>query len=250
GDLRDHEGPPHRPQAYRPADAAGLRGHDPPADQEASATMTSSACWHRAVAWMIATLLVAASAQFVSADEPLKDFVMHEAPNPTAAISFQDGEKQKRSLADFNGKVIVLNIWATWCVPCREEMPALDRLQAALGGPEFAVVPLSIDRGIEKIAKFYAEVGIRNIAIYVDVEGKSVQEIDQFGLRTSSFLDRAGQEVSRVVGPAEWDASEVIELLKPMIAKEPAPIEQAGSAAQSAGLLTRSWQWLKTLLGE
>jgi thiol-disulfide isomerase/thioredoxin len=208
--------------------------------------MTPSACWHRAVAWMIATLLVVASAQFVSADESLKNFVMHEAPKPTAAISFQDGEKQKRSLADFNGKAIVLNIWATWCVPCREEMPALDRLQAALGGPEFAVVPLSIDRGIEKIAKFYAEVGIRHLPIYVDVEGKSVRELGAVGVPTTLVLDRAGHEVGRVVGPADWDAAGVIEFLKPVIAREPAPIGQAGSA----GLLARSWQWLKTLVAK
>jgi thiol-disulfide isomerase/thioredoxin len=211
--------------------------------------MTPSACRHRAVAWMI-TLLVAESAQFVRAEEPLKNFVMHEAPKPTAVISFQDGEKQKRSLADFNGKVVVLNIWATWCVPCREEMPALDRLQAALGGPEFTVVPLSIDRGIEKVTKFYAEVGIRNLPIYVDVEGKSVRELGAVGVPTTLILDRAGHEVGRVVGPAEWDASEVSEFLKPIIAKETAPIEQAGSAGQSPGLLTRSWQWLKTLVAK
>jgi len=208
--------------------------------------MTSSAGPQGAIAWMIAIVFVAISCQFATAQELLKNFVMHEAPKPTAAISFQDGERQKRSLADFNGKVVVLNIWATWCVPCREEMPALDRLQAALGGPEFAVVPLSIDRGIEKIAKFYAEVGIRSLPIYVDVEAKSVRELGAVGVPTTLILDRAGHEVGRVVGPAGWDAAEVIEFLKPIIAKEPAPIEQAGSA----GLLARSWQWLKTLVAK
>jgi thiol-disulfide isomerase/thioredoxin len=195
---------------------------------------------------MIATLLVAASARFASAHEPLKNFVTHEAPKPTAAISFQDDQRQKHSLADFNGKVVVLNIWATWCVPCREEMPALDRLQAALGGPEFAVVALSIDRGIGKIAKFYDEVSIRNLPIYVDVEGKSARELGAVGVPTTLILDRAGHEVSRVVGPAEWDAAEVIEFLKPIISKETAPIEEAGSAS----LLARSWQWLKTLVAK
>jgi thiol-disulfide isomerase/thioredoxin len=210
--------------------------------------MKPSPCRHRAVAWMIATLLVAASSQFVTAGEPLKNFVLNEAPKPIAAITFEDGQRQKRSLADFNGKVVVLNIWATWCGPCREEMPALDRLQAALGGPEFAVVPLSIDRGIEKITKFYADIGIRNLPIYIDAAGKAARELGAVGLPTTLILDRAGQEVGRVVGPAEWDASEVIEFLKPIIAKQTVPIEQAGGlAAQSAGPLTRSWQWLKAL---
>jgi thiol-disulfide isomerase/thioredoxin len=212
--------------------------------------MMPSACWHRAVASLIATLLLAASSHIVSAGEPLKNFVLNETPKPILAISFQDGQRQKRSLANFDGKVVVLNIWATWCGPCREEMPALDRLEAALGGPEFAVVPLSIDRGTEKITKFYADVGIRNLPIYVDVEGKSVRELGAVGVPTTLILDRAGHEVGRVVGPMEWDAAEVIELLKQIIAKEPAPIEQAGSAAQSAGLLTRGWQWLKTLVAK
>ncbi len=214
--------------------------------------MKLSACRHRAVAWIIATLLVAASSQFVTAEEPLKNFVLNAAPKSIPAISFEDGQRQKRSLAEFNGKVVVLNIWATWCVPCREEMPALDRLQAALGGPEFAVVPLSIDRGIEKITKFYAEIGIRNLPIYVDVAGRAPRDLGAVGVPTTLILDRAGQEVGRVVGPAQWDASEVIEFLKPIIAKQTVPIEHAGRdddglAARSAGPLTRSWQWLRAL---
>src|SRR5260370_9861215 len=126
---------------------------------------------------MVATLLVVASARFVTAEEPLKNLVLNAAPKPIPAISFEDGQRQKRSLADFNGKVVVLNIWATWCGPCREEMPALDRVQAALGGPEFAVVPLSIDRGIEKITKFYAEIGIRNLLIYIDAAGRATRDL-------------------------------------------------------------------------
>jgi thiol-disulfide isomerase/thioredoxin len=214
--------------------------------------MTLPACRHRAVAWIVATLLVAASAQLASAEEPLKNFVVNQPPKPIPAISFEDEQRQKRSLADFNGKVVILTIWATWCVPCREEMPALDRLQAALGGPEFAVVPLSIDRGIEKITKFYAEIGIRNLPIYIDVAGRAPRDLGAVGVPTTLILDRAGQEVGRVVGPAQWDASEVVEFLKPIIAKQTAPIEQAsrdddGSAAQSAGPLARSWHWLKAL---
>jgi thiol-disulfide isomerase/thioredoxin len=201
---------------------------------------------------MLATLLVAASSQFASAEEPLKNFVLNAAPKPIPAISFEDGQRQKRSLADFNRKVVVLNIWATWCGPCREEMPALDRLQAALGGPEFAVVPLSIDRGIEKITKFYAEIGIRNLPIYIDVAGKAARDLGAVGVPTTLILGRAGQEVGRVVGPAQWDASEIVEFLKPIIAKH-TPFERAGrdygdSAAQSSDPLTRSWQWLKGTL--
>ena len=88
--------------------------------------------------------------------ESMPPFVMSEAPKPVRELNFTDGEGQARTLADFKGKVILLNIWATWCGPCRKEMPTLDRLQAALGGVDFEVVPLSIDRkGMEVVNKFY-----------------------------------------------------------------------------------------------
>ena len=212
-------------------------------------------CPYRAVARIIATLLllVAANAQFATAQEPLKNFVMHETLKPIPAIAFEDDQRQKRSLTEFNGKVVVLNLWATWCVPCRNEMPTLDRLQAALGGPEFAVVPLSIDRGMEKITKFYGEIGIRNLPIYIDVSGKAVRELGAVGLPTTLILDRAGQEVARVVGPAEWDAPEVAELLKQVIVGQTEAISRAskhGNDESAPGAFVRGVQWLKALLGK
>ena len=201
----------------------------------------------RVAASMAAAVVVLAS-QFAAGQEPPKNFVMHDAPKPVAAIKFDDTQGQSRNLAEFKGKVVLLNIWATWCGPCRKEMPALDRLQAALAGPDFEVVALSIDRGVEKITKFYAEIGIRNLPIYIDVAGRAPRDLGAAGVPTTFILDRAGQEVGRVVGPAEWDASGVVEFLKPIIAKQIAPIEQTSRDVQSAGPLTRSWQWLKALL--
>jgi thiol-disulfide isomerase/thioredoxin len=132
-----------------------------------------------------------------------------------------DGDGQVRSLADFNGKVVVLNLWATWCVPCRKEMPALDRLQASLGGADFAVVPLSIDRGgRETVAKFYAEIGIRKLPVYTDASGEAVHALGAVGLPTTLVLDRAGEEIARIIGPADWDAPKVAEILKLMIATQ------------------------------
>jgi thiol-disulfide isomerase/thioredoxin len=209
---------------------------------------------HHAVARAIATLLlVAANAQFTAAQELLKNFVMHETPKPIPAIGFEDDQRQKRNLAEFTGKVVVLNLWATWCVPCRDEMPALDRLQEAMGGSDFAVVPLSIDRGMEKITKFYAEIGIRNLPVYIDVSGKAVRELGAVGVPTTLILDRAGQEVGRVVGPAEWDTREVAEVLKPIIAGQTEAIARASKHRDdenAAGAFTRGLQWLKALLGK
>jgi len=117
--------------------------------------------------------------------------------------------------------VVVLNLWATWCVPCRKEMPALDRLQTSLGGRNFAVVPLSIDHGgRETVAKFYAEIGIRELPIYTDTSGEALRALGAVGLPTTLVLDRAGEEIARIVGPAEWDAPEVVEFLKAVIAKQ------------------------------
>lgn len=207
---------------------------------------------HRAVAWMVATLLLATNAQFAIAQALLKNFVMHEAPKPIPAITFEDGERQTRSLADFKGKVVVLNLWATWCGPCRREMPALERLQAALGGDDFTIVPLSIDRGgMDKIKKFYAEIGIENLPLYLDVSGQAARQLEAFGLPTTLIIDRRGEEVGRVVGPAEWDAPEVAEFLKPIIARQIDAMAQAAKDNEPApGTFTRGLQWLKALLSK
>jgi thiol-disulfide isomerase/thioredoxin len=205
------------------------------------------------VGWLIAILLLVTSSRFATAQERAKNLMILEAPRLTPSISFEDGQGRKRSLADFTGKVVVLNIWATWCVPCRREMPALDRLQADLGGPEFAVVPISIDRdGIEAINKFYSETGIRNLPIYVDVSGKAIRELGAVGLPTTLILDRAGQEIARVVGPLDWEASVVVEFLKPSSAEPPpsVPIQQTTPEDEAAkpSAFRRGFQWLKALL--
>jgi thiol-disulfide isomerase/thioredoxin len=214
---------------------------------------------NKSVAWVIAILLVAASFQFATAQERPKNFVILGAPRVTQLISFEDGQRKKRSLVDFKGKVVVLNIWATWCVPCRREMPALDQLQADLGGPEFAVVPLSIDRkGIEAVNKFYSENGIRNLPIYIDVSGKAIRDLGAVGLPTTLILDRAGQEIARAVGPLDWEASVVVEFLKPSSATQTpgGPIQQTTREADhltapqavEPSTLRRGFQWLKALL--
>src|SRR5438045_7524425 len=92
----------------------------------------------------------------VAAATAPQNFVLHDTPKALPEISFTDDAGRPHTLADFKGRVVLLNIWATWCAPCRKEMPTLDRLQAALGGPDFAVIALSIDRkGPEVIKKFY-----------------------------------------------------------------------------------------------
>ena len=144
-----------------------------------------------------------------------RSIVMHETPRSLPEITFEDGAGQALTLASFKGRTVLLNIWATWCVPCREEMPTLDALQAELGGSGFEVVPLSVDRaGPEVVRKFYAEIGIRNLGLYIDASMQASFDLAAVGLPTTLLIDAEGQELGRLVGPAEWHAPEMIDFLK------------------------------------
>ena len=182
---------------------------------------------------MAAAVVMLATSQFAAGQEPPKNFVMHDAPKPVAAINFDDAQGRSRNLADFKGKVVLLNIWATWCGPCRKEMPALDRLQAALGGPDFEVVALSIDRGgMDAARKFFAEIGIRNLAMYLDGSGQALRTLSALGLPTTLLIDREGREIGRLIGPAEWDSPETVEFVRCVVARSDAAT--AGKAAAPA----------------
>jgi thiol-disulfide isomerase/thioredoxin len=185
--------------------------------------------------WPCATMAVVATLRITSAQEVPKNFVLMDKPKPVAEIAFNDGDGHPRSLADFKRKVVLLNVWATWCVPCRKEMPALDRLQASLGGADFEVVPVSIDRGgLETIRKFYTETGIRNLAMYVDTSGQILRQVGAISLPTTLFVDRAGQEVGRVIGPAEWDAPEIAEFATCVVSRNNAAPSQESSKSTPA----------------
>ena len=149
------------------------------------------------------------------------------------ALRFYDAVGKPRTLADWRGKVVLLNVWATWCAPCRKEMPALDRLQQKLGGHDFEVVALSIDRGgAADVRAFYEEIGIRALRIYVDPESEATSKLKTLGVPTTLLIDRAGRELWRKTGTAEWDAEDVVEGLRLRL-KEPIPASPAGTAGKS-----------------
>lgn len=144
-----------------------------------------------------------------------KKFSLHDKPRPLPQLAFNNGDGKKISLADFRGKVVLLNVWATWCGPCRREMPTLDRLQAKLGSPAFEAVALSIDRaGPDAVRKFYREIEIKNLALYIDSKNKTTPTLGIIGIPSTLLINREGQEVGRLVGPAEWDAPEMVAFLK------------------------------------
>jgi thiol-disulfide isomerase/thioredoxin len=192
-------------------------------------------------------LLVTMALSEALAQVPPPTFSMHAAPRPLPETRFENGEGEAMSLADFRGSVVLLNIWATWCAPCRREMPTLDRLQATLGGPDFQVVALSIDRkGLPAVQEFYAELGLETLPIYIDETGAAQRALSVLGLPTTLLLDRDGNEIGRLLGPAEWDSPEMVAFLRDYVqrtAAEPGPdrsrpvrADRGGSSHTAAGL--------------
>ncbi|RUW60710.1 TlpA disulfide reductase family protein [Mesorhizobium sp. M7A.F.Ca.US.008.03.1.1] len=154
-------------------------------------------------------------AQAASAAGTPQGFAVQEPSKPLPEIQFEDGAGQPRTLADFHGKIVLVNIWATWCAPCREEMPTLDRLQAKLGGPDFEVVALSMDRaGPDAVKKFFAENGIEHLALNIDTSAKAMFALGALGLPLTLLIDREGKEIGRLIGPAEWDLPEMVEFIR------------------------------------
>jgi thiol-disulfide isomerase/thioredoxin len=148
----------------------------------------------------------------------MANFTVLTDPAPVPDHRFVDVDGREMTLADFRGKVVLVNFWATWCGPCKHEMPALDRLQAQLGGDDFQVVAISADRlGIDAIHEFYAERGLRNLAIYNDKSMGLQRSMRAFGLPTTVLLNADGLEVGRLVGPAEWASDEALNLIRHFI---------------------------------
>ena len=134
-------------------------------------------------------------------------------------FEFADGNGAAKTLADFAGKVVLLNIWATWCVPCREEMPALDKLETELGGKDFAVVAVNIDKGgPDKARAFLADTGATRLTLYTDSSGKLFAALKAVGMPTTLMLDRDGKEIARLIGPADWSSAEAKRVVEATIA--------------------------------
>ncbi len=141
-------------------------------------------------------------------------FIVPRQPKEIPDLKFKDGVGNDLSLSDWRGKVILLNLWATWCAPCRREMPDLDRLQAAMGGDEFEVVAVSIDRkGAEVAQAFLDEIKIQNLKLYIDKTAKITREADVFGMPTTILIGRNGKELGRMIGPAEWNSNQAKALI-------------------------------------
>jgi thiol-disulfide isomerase/thioredoxin len=141
------------------------------------------------------------------------------APKPLPALAFNGPDGKPLSMEAFKGKTVLVNLWATWCVPCRQEMPALDRLQAELGGADFEVVAVNVDtRNTEKPRVWLQENGIQSLAYYADPAGKVLQVLQRsghvVGLPTTVLVDPNGCEIAVLKGPAEWAGPDALKLVR------------------------------------
>lgn len=135
-------------------------------------------------------------------------------------IKYLDGSGNETDLAALQGRVVVLNLWATWCAPCREEMPSLDRLQANYPKDKVTVLALSVDRaGPERVQQFLADVGVENLEIGRDPTVKAARLLNAPGLPATLLIDRQGLEVGRLLGIAEWDGPEAVALIDAVVAE-------------------------------
>ena len=138
-------------------------------------------------------------------------------------LGFKDAQGHDRTLADWHGRTVLLNLWATWCVPCRREMPALDALQAKLGGPKFQVVAVNIDtRDPQKPLAFLKKIGVTHLAYFADESAEVFEDLKTagkaFGMPTTLIVDPKGCEIGDMAGPAEWASDDGVKLVSAAIA--------------------------------
>ena len=147
-----------------------------------------------------------------------------KSPLKVPDLAFADAAGKPMSLASFKGRTVLLNLWATWCVPCRKEMPTLDALQSKLGGPGFEVVAVNIDtRDPDKPKQFLKEIGVQTLAYYADPTAKTFQDLKAigraFGMPTTLLVDNQGCEIGTIAGPAEWASDDAVKLIQAALGK-------------------------------
>jgi thiol-disulfide isomerase/thioredoxin len=143
---------------------------------------------------------------------------MATSPLRLPDLAFEDANGRPKKLSDWRGRTVLVNLWATWCVPCRKEMPALEGLQTKLGGPDFEVVAVNIDtRDPEKPKSFLKEANLTRLGYFSDQKAKVFQDLKAvgraLGMPTSVLVDGQGCEIATIAGPAEWDSDDAVKLI-------------------------------------
>lgn len=151
----------------------------------------------------------------------LQAFLVHKERKEMPKLAFKDGKGKAHTLDDWKGRVVLLNLWATWCGPCRKEMPHLAELQEKYGSDNFEVVALSVDRkGVAASGRFLAEANATALNLYVDQTAKVLGQVRAIGLPVTILIDREGKEAGRLLGPAVWNGPDAVRLIKTAIAEK------------------------------
>ena len=184
---------------------------------------------------VVTLLVMAALPNLVTGQESMSALAWLDDPKPVPDVLFTIEDGEARSLDDYRGKVIVLNFWAIWCPPCREEMPSLDRLQAALGGDYFVVMAMSEDRGGEEVIReFYEKIDSSNLNVFSDPTQKVARDFRVLGMPTTFIIDHNGRQVAKLVGAAAWDSEAALSHLIPLV--EQAEADTGGALSDQASL--------------
>ena len=149
----------------------------------------------------------------------MKKLAVHETPKATSDAPFNlEDDAGQASLEDYRGKYVLVNFWATWCAPCRKEMPHLSELQTELGGPDFEVLTIATGRNSPTgISKFFKEVGIANLPRLQDPKQSLASQMGIFGLPITVLVDPEGREISRLRGDADWASDTAKGIIKALI---------------------------------
>ena len=148
----------------------------------------------------------------------MKKLTFHDEPKPAGTSEIETFEGEAASLADYGGKWALVNFWATWCAPCREEMPMLSDLQAELGGDDFEVVTIATGRNPKPaIQSFFDEIGVDNLPMLRDPKSGLGREMAVLGLPITVILNPEGQEVARLQGDADWSSDSATAVIETLI---------------------------------
>ncbi|MGB8621337.1 MAG: TlpA disulfide reductase family protein [Paracoccaceae bacterium] len=151
-------------------------------------------------------------------DGDMKKLSFHHAPMEVSGKTLLDMEDGEHSLAEYKGKYVLLNFWATWCPPCRKEMPALDALQARMGGDDFQIVTVAVGRNsVQGIRKLFEETGVKNLPVLRDPKQMLARDMAVLGLPITVILNPDGQEIARLQGDAEWDSDSAAAIINALI---------------------------------
>ena len=144
--------------------------------------------------------------------------LLFSEPAEVSGVTFTDPDGGEYRLSDFRGKHVVVNFWATWCAPCRKEMPMLSELQTEFGGETFEVVTIATGRNsVPGIRKFFEEVGVDNLPLYLDPKSALGRDMAVLGLPITVILDPEGREIARMRGDAEWNSDSAKAVIRALI---------------------------------